>query len=108
MKAYGGVVVYIHVSLTSALVGGEQSASIPGRFTLGERASGTNWIGGWVGLRAGENSCPHRNSNSNLLVVQLVTIRYTDYAIPDLNKNLYLKKTMSISSITVYSLIRTL
>jgi hypothetical protein len=33
MKAYGGVDIYIHVFLTSALVGGEWSASRPGRFT---------------------------------------------------------------------------
>jgi hypothetical protein len=34
--------------LTSALVGGEGSASRPGRFTPGEGAPGTHWIGGWV------------------------------------------------------------
>jgi hypothetical protein len=34
--------------LTSALVGGQWSASRPGRFTPGERAPGTHWIGGWV------------------------------------------------------------
>jgi hypothetical protein len=39
-------------SLTSALDGGEWSASRPGRFTPRERASGTHWKGGWVGLRA--------------------------------------------------------
>jgi hypothetical protein len=39
--------------LTSALVGGEWSASRPGRFTPGEKAPGTHWIGRWVGLRAG-------------------------------------------------------
>jgi hypothetical protein len=33
--------------------GGEWSASRPGRFTLGERAPGTHWIGGWMGPRAG-------------------------------------------------------
>jgi hypothetical protein len=33
---------------TSALVGGEWSVSGPGRFTPGERALGTHWIGGWV------------------------------------------------------------
>jgi hypothetical protein len=38
--------------LTSALVGGEWSASRPGRFTPGERAPGTHWIGGWVDPRA--------------------------------------------------------
>jgi hypothetical protein len=39
-------------SLTSALDGGEWSASCPGRFTPKERAPGTHWIGGWVGPRA--------------------------------------------------------
>jgi hypothetical protein len=38
---------------TSALVGGEWSASRPGRFIPGERALGTHWIRGWVGRRAG-------------------------------------------------------
>jgi hypothetical protein len=31
MKTYGGVEVYIHIFLTSALAGGEWSASRPGR-----------------------------------------------------------------------------
>jgi hypothetical protein len=53
MKAYGGVDIYIHVLLTSALVGGEWSASRPGRFPPGGRASGTHWIGGWVGPSTG-------------------------------------------------------
>jgi hypothetical protein len=53
MKTYGGVDVETHVSLTSALVGGEWSASRPGRFTPGERAPSTHWIGGWVDSRAG-------------------------------------------------------
>jgi hypothetical protein len=44
---------YIYVSFTSALVGGEWSASRPGRFTPGERAPNTQWIGGWLGPRAG-------------------------------------------------------
>jgi hypothetical protein len=48
-----GVDVQIHVFLTSALVRGEWSASRPSRFTPGERASGTHWIGGCVGPRAG-------------------------------------------------------
>jgi hypothetical protein len=38
MKAYGGVYVYIHIFLTSALGGGEWSALRPGRFTPGEEA----------------------------------------------------------------------
>jgi hypothetical protein len=38
-------------SLTSALDGGEWSASRSGRFTPRERAPGIHWIGGWVGPR---------------------------------------------------------
>jgi hypothetical protein len=37
--------VYIHIFWTSALVGGEWSASRLGRFTPGERAPGTHCIG---------------------------------------------------------------
>jgi hypothetical protein len=39
-------------SLTSALDGGEWSASRPGRFTSRERTPGTHWIGCWLGPRA--------------------------------------------------------
>jgi hypothetical protein len=53
MKTYGGVDVEIHVFFTSALFGGEWSASQPGRFTSGERAPVIHWIGGWVGSRTG-------------------------------------------------------
>jgi hypothetical protein len=42
-----------HVFLTSALVGGERSASRPGRFTPEERTPDTHWIGVWVDPRAG-------------------------------------------------------
>jgi hypothetical protein len=50
MMTYGGVDVWTHVFLTSALVGVEWSASRPGCFTPGD-----NLIGGWVGLTAGLN-----------------------------------------------------
>jgi hypothetical protein len=43
----------MHVFLTSTLVGGEWSASRPGRFTAGEKTPGTHFIGGWVGPRVG-------------------------------------------------------
>jgi hypothetical protein len=43
MKAYGGVDVQIHVFLTSALVGGEWSASYLDRFNPAERAHGAGW-----------------------------------------------------------------
>jgi hypothetical protein len=50
MKTYGDV--HIHIFFTSALAGGEWSASRPGRFTPGERTPGAHWIGGWVDPRA--------------------------------------------------------
>jgi hypothetical protein len=53
MKAYGGAGVQLRIFLTSALAGGEWSASHPGRFIPGERTPGTHWIGVWVDTRAG-------------------------------------------------------
>jgi hypothetical protein len=38
MGTYGGVKIYLHVFLTSALDGGEWSASRPGRFTPGGKS----------------------------------------------------------------------
>jgi hypothetical protein len=38
----------MHIFLTSALAGGEWSASRPCRFTPGERAPGSDWTGGCV------------------------------------------------------------
>jgi hypothetical protein len=52
MKTYGGVDVQTHVFLTSALVGGEWSASRPDRFIPWKISPGTHWIGGWVSPRA--------------------------------------------------------
>jgi hypothetical protein len=60
MKAYGGADIEIHSFLTSALVGGEWSASRPGRFTPGERACGTHWIGGWVEPKVGMDDVERR------------------------------------------------
>jgi hypothetical protein len=50
MKTYGRMDVQIHVFLTSALVGGEQSDSRPGHFTPAEEPAIPI---GWVGPRAG-------------------------------------------------------
>ena len=48
------------VFFISALVVGEWSASRPGRFTLGERVSGTHAKGGWVGPSAGMDDVEKR------------------------------------------------
>jgi hypothetical protein len=45
MKTYGGGGCIVPRFLTSTQVGGEWSASRPGRFTPGERAPGTHWVG---------------------------------------------------------------
>jgi hypothetical protein len=75
-------------SLTSALDGGEWSASRPCRFTPTERAPGTHWTGGWVVPRAVLDAVmkrkipsPHRESNPRTPIVQPVAQRYTDWAI---------------------------
>jgi hypothetical protein len=48
-KRIGGVDLKLHAFLTSALYGGEWSASRHSRFACGEGVPGTHWIGGWVG-----------------------------------------------------------
>jgi len=72
-------------SSTAALDGGEWSASRSDRFTHRERASGTHWIGGWVGSRAGLDMAskikipsPRRESKPDHPIVQPVASRYTD------------------------------
>jgi hypothetical protein len=74
--------------LTSALDGGEWSASRPGRFTPRERAPGTHWIGGWVGPRAVLDAVvkrkiptSHWESNPRTSIVQPVAQHYTTWAI---------------------------
>jgi hypothetical protein len=67
-------------ALTSALDGGEWSASGPSRFTPGERVHSTHWIGGWVGPRAVLDAVvkrkkipsPRRKSNPRTPIVQPV------------------------------------
>jgi hypothetical protein len=74
-------------SLTSALDGGEWSASRLGRFTPGGRAPDTHWIGGRVGPRAVLDAVAkrkihshRRESNPRTPIVQPVAQRYTDWA----------------------------
>jgi hypothetical protein len=72
-------------SLTSALDGGECSASHPGRFIPKERATVTHWIGDWVGPRAVLDAVvkkkipsPRRESNSKTPIVHPVAQRHTN------------------------------
>jgi hypothetical protein len=79
IKSYGGVDVQIHIFLTSALVGGEWSASRPYRFTPKERAPSTHWIGGWVDPRASLDDMEKRKFlTPSVLELQPVASRYTD------------------------------
>jgi hypothetical protein len=51
MKTYGGVDVYRSSTRHLLELSGQLHA--PAAFTRGETASGTHWIGGWVGPRTG-------------------------------------------------------
>jgi hypothetical protein len=83
---YGGVDVYIHVSLTLALIGDGWSASRPRRFTPGEWAPDTYWIAYWVYRRDGLDdmgkwkflTLPGLELRPS--AVQSVAIHYTDCA----------------------------
>jgi hypothetical protein len=59
MKVYGVVDVYVHIFLTTTLVGGEWSASRPSRYIPG-RSPRTHWIGGWVHPGAGLDNVEKR------------------------------------------------
>jgi hypothetical protein len=61
MKECGGVDIYIHIFFTSALVGDEWPPLRSYRFTPGERAPGSHFIGGWVGPRADLDNVEKRN-----------------------------------------------
>jgi hypothetical protein len=85
MNAHRAADVQIHIFLSSALVGGEWSASCPVRFTPEERASDAHWIGGWVDPQSRSGLCggdkildPTGTPNSDPLVVQPVASCYTD------------------------------
>jgi hypothetical protein len=84
--------------LISALIGGEWSASHPGRFTPGERAPGTHWIGGWVGPRFGLDDVKKRKFLTLPSAVQPVASRYTDCAIPgmEMSRKVYIRLVVMV------------
>jgi hypothetical protein len=94
MKVYGGVVVYNHIFLTSALVGGEWSASRPAalppggnrpRYPLDRELGGPQSRSGH-----GEVKIPDPTGlELRPSVVQQVGSRYTDYTIRSEQKNNY-------------------
>jgi hypothetical protein len=73
MNTYGGVEVYLHAFLTSALSGGERSASSSGRFI-----PGILWIEDWVDSRAGLDAVSkkkiHAPAGNRTPVVQNIAV----------------------------------
>jgi hypothetical protein len=87
MRMDGGSGCKDLVFLTSALVGGQRSASSPCRFNRGKRVTSTHWLESWVGPVAdvdeyGEIKMfyPTGTQTSDPSIVQLVSISYTDCA----------------------------
>jgi hypothetical protein len=76
MKIYGGVAA--PQFLTSALDGGEWSASRPWLFTPRWKAPDTNLLWGWLGPRLGLNAVEETK------ILHCAARRYTDWAITTL------------------------
>jgi hypothetical protein len=95
MNMYGGVDVYsyAHVLLTSALVGGEWSASRPSCFIPGEKAPATHWIGGWVDSRAGLDDMEEKILLLLGLKIKPIASRYTNCTLPAPQKGKYKLKS---------------
>jgi hypothetical protein len=64
----------LHVFLTSALDGDEWSASCPGCFTPGERASGIHWLRIWLGPGVGLVAVAQRTDSNPCGEYATVTI----------------------------------
>jgi hypothetical protein len=97
MKAFGGVDIYIHIFLVSALVGSEWSASRPGRFTHWERASVTHWIGGWMDPRVGLDDMEKRK------FLTLLGLKLRTLGRPARSQSLYRLRNPGSSDVAVLS-----
>jgi hypothetical protein len=89
MKVYGGVDVYLHIFLTSALAGGEWSASRTSCFTFGEGSPQYPLDMRLGGPQSRSGGCgdekilhPTGTQTSTFSVVQPIASRYTYYTIP--------------------------
>jgi hypothetical protein len=69
--------------LTSALIGGEWSASGPRKFTSKERAPGTHWIGDWMGPGAGLDEVPRGSNILNFIRLSMYLIQQVPYYCSD-------------------------
>jgi hypothetical protein len=81
MEAFGGRRYSSYLFLTSALDGGEWSASRLPRFTPRERTSGTHWIGGWAGPAVWTQGLEEKSSapvGNRTPIVQSIVKHYTD------------------------------
>jgi hypothetical protein len=110
----GGVGGLIRVFLTSALVGGQRSASRSYRFTPGESAPSTSCVGGWVGPRYGEEKILEPTGTRTTTLGssaprQFMTIWFdisplsASLTLPILSLEMWLLATAFVSSVTVYT-----
>jgi hypothetical protein len=88
----------MHVSLTSALLGGEWSASRPRCFTPGKRAPGTHLIGGWVGPIAGLDDV------ENITFLTLPGLEHRPLRRPARSQSLYQQRYPGSSVVHITSL----
>jgi hypothetical protein len=90
--------------LTSTLDRGEWSASRPGRFTPGERALDTHYMGGLVGTRSGLDDVEKRKifTGNRTPFFQPVARRFTDWVIrtPDISLNIQKERANTSCRIT--------
>jgi hypothetical protein len=76
MKGYRGVELQCYAFLTSALNGGDWTASCTGRFSPGDRYNGNHWIGGWVVPRAGIDRYGGCGEEKNALPLTEIETRF--------------------------------
>jgi hypothetical protein len=79
IRTYGGVEVWLHTFLTSALDGGEWSASRPSCCTPRERAPGIHCVGGRVGHNTGLIAVAKRKILTPVIQLVAETLYWLSY-----------------------------